>query len=52
MNIVGRLPEVPRIMEAGELAPWVAEFAAELGWKRHTDLTIGGYTACARHFAA
>jgi site-specific recombinase XerD len=39
-------------MEAGELAPWVAEFAAELGSKRHTDLTIGGYTACARHFAA
>jgi integrase/recombinase XerD len=52
MNVVGRLPEVPRIMEAGELAPWVAEFAAELGSKRHTDLTIGGYTACARHFAA
>ena len=52
MNIVGRLPEVPRIMEAGDLAPWVAAFAAELGSQRHTDLTIGGYTACARHFAA
>ena len=43
MNVVGRLPEVPRIMEAGELAPWVAEFATELGSNRHTDLTIGGY---------
>lgn len=52
MNIVGRLPKVPRIMEAGDLAPWVAAFAAELGSQRHTALTISGYTACARHFAA
>jgi integrase/recombinase XerD len=52
MNNVGRQSKIPPIMEAGDLAPWVAAFAAELESLRHTSLTIGGYTACARHFAA
>ena len=52
MNNVGRQSKIPPTMEAGDLAPWVAAFAAELDSLRHTSLTIGGYTACARHFAA
>lgn len=52
MNIIKRSSEVPPVMEAGDLAPWVTAFAAELGSLRHTDLTIRGYTDCARHFAA
>ncbi len=52
MNIIERLPKVPRTMEAGDLGPLVTAFAAELASLRHTDLTISGYTSCARHFAA
>ena len=40
---VGRQSKIPPIMEAGDLAPWVAAFAAELASLRHTSLTIGGY---------
>lgn len=52
MNIVERPARAPRTMEAGDLAPWVAAFADELGSLGHTALTVGGYTDCARHFAA
>lgn len=52
MNIVERPARASRTMEAGGLAPWVAAFAGELGSLGHTSLTIGGYTDCARHFAA
>ena len=30
MNNVGRQSKIPPTMEAGDLAPWVAAFAAEL----------------------
>ena len=52
MNIVERTTRTPRTMEAGDLAPWVATFADELGSLGHTPLTVRGYTDCARHFAA
>ncbi|WP_413992453.1 tyrosine-type recombinase/integrase [Labrys okinawensis] len=52
MSSVERPARVPRTMEGGDLAPWVAAFASELGALSHTPLTIGGYTDCARHFAA
>jgi site-specific recombinase XerD len=52
MNIVERPARAPRTMEAGDLAPWVAAFADELRSLGHTALTVGGYTDCARHFAA
>ena len=52
MSITGIPSKVPPKMEAGDLAPWGAAFATELRSLRHTDLTIGGYTDCARHFAA
>ena len=52
MNKIGFSSKIPAKMEAGELAPWVAAFATELGSLRHTALTVIGYTDCARHFAA
>ncbi len=38
-------------MDAGELAPLVAEFAAHLRAMGHSRLTVEGYNASARHFA-
>ena len=52
MNKIGFSSKIPAQMEAGELAPWVAAFATELGSLRHTALTVLGYTDCARHFGA
>ena len=52
MSKTGIPSKIPPQMEAGELAPWVVSFGAELGSLRHTDLTIRGYVDCARHFAA
>lgn len=40
-----------RSMDAGELAPLVTEFVADLGAQGHSCLTVGGYEASARHFA-
>ena len=40
------------LMDAGFLAPWIAEFASSLKALAHSDLTIGGYTDSGRHFAA
>jgi site-specific recombinase XerD len=39
-------------MEAGDLAPSITAFSAELGTLCHSRLTIKGYDDCARHFAA
>jgi hypothetical protein len=39
-------------MDAGFLAPWIAEFASSLKALAHSDLTIGGYTDSGRHIAA
>lgn len=39
-------------MDAGFLAPLIADFAAALEALDHTGLTIRGYTDSARHFAA
>jgi integrase/recombinase XerD len=52
MSISRSPSKIPPKMEAGDLAPWVAAFSAELVALRHTDLTISGYIDCARHFAA
>jgi hypothetical protein len=40
------------LMDAGFLAPLIAEFASSLKALAHSDLTIGGYTDSGRHFAA
>lgn len=40
-----------RSMDAGEVAPLVAEFAAHLRVLGHSCLTVGAYEASARHFA-
>ena len=45
-------PRVARVMEAGDLAPMVAEYAAELAALDHTRLTVANYADPARHFAA
>jgi site-specific recombinase XerD len=45
-------PKVPRVMEAGDLAPLVAKYAAELAALDHTRLTVANYADPARHFAA
>jgi site-specific recombinase XerD len=42
----------PGPMEAGFLAPLIAEFEASLRVLGHSPLTIRGYTDSARHFAA
>lgn len=39
-------------LDPGPLLPWIDEFAADLAAQRYTPLTIDGYTASARHFAA
>ena len=52
MNVT-RLPsKIPARMEAGDLAPSITAFSAELGTLCHSRLTIKGYDDCARHFAA
>jgi hypothetical protein len=38
-----------RCMDAGELAPLVTEFTRQLSELVHTDLTVRGYEAAARH---
>ena len=40
----------PRIMDAGSLAPLVAEFGHKLKALGHSHLTVMGYDASARHF--
>lgn len=45
-------PRVPRVMDAGDLGPLVAEYAAELEALSHTRLTVANYSDPARHFAA
>jgi integrase/recombinase XerD len=52
MSITRSPSKIPPIMEADDLAPWIAACSAELRTIRHTDLTISGYIDCARHFAA
>lgn len=39
-------------LDPGPLAPWIERFAADLAAQRYSPLTIEGYTASARHFAA
>ena len=52
--MVGTKGKSPKqvLMDAGFLAPWIAEFASSLKALAHSDLTIGGYTDSGRHFAA
>ena len=40
-----------RCMNAGELAPLVAEFTRHLSETGHTDLTVSGFDSAARHLA-
>jgi site-specific recombinase XerD len=47
----GKVPKLGR-MDAGFLAPLIAEFAGSLEALAYSDLTISGYTDSARHFAA
>jgi site-specific recombinase XerD len=39
-------------LDPGPLSPWIDHFAADLSVQRYAPLTIEGYTASARHFAA
>lgn len=39
-------------LDPGPLSPWIEQFAADLAAQRYSPLTIEGYTASARHFAA
>lgn len=39
-------------LDPGPLSSWIDQFADDLAAQRYTPLTIGGYTASARHFAA
>ncbi|MBX4899679.1 tyrosine-type recombinase/integrase [Rhizobium bangladeshense] len=39
-------------LDPGPLSSWIDRFADELAAQRYTPLTIEGYTASARHFAA
>jgi len=41
-----------RFLDPGALSSWIDRFADELAAQRYTPLTIEGYTASARHFAA
>lgn len=41
-----------RFLDPGPLSSWIDRFADELAAQRYTPLTIEGYTASARHFAA
>jgi integrase/recombinase XerD len=45
-------PRVPSVMDAGDLAPVIAVYAAELEALDHTRLTVANCTDPARHFAA
>jgi integrase/recombinase XerD len=47
-----RLPRVPAVMDAGDLAPLIAAYAADLEELGHTRLTVANYADPARHFAA
>src|SRR5262249_16597603 len=40
----------PQTMDAGDLAPLVAEFNSQLAALGHSHLTVSGYDDCARHF--
>ncbi|WP_223814402.1 hypothetical protein [Roseicitreum antarcticum] len=44
MNVIKRQAPAPRTMDAGELTPWVNQFAEELTLLRYSPLTIQGYT--------
>ena len=44
-------PSRPRFMEPGDLAPLIERFATHLSGLGHTDFTVDGYRASARHFA-
>ncbi len=52
MKVIKRSAAAPRTMDAGELTPWVNQFAEELALLRYSPLTIHGYTDSARHFSA
>jgi len=39
-------------LDPGPLSSWIDRFADDLAAQRYTPLTIEGYTASARHFAA
>ena len=52
MVITIRKSPEPAKMDAGVLAPLIAEFEASLEALGHSRLTVGGYTDSARHFAA
>lgn len=39
-------------LDPGPLSPWIDQFAADLAVQRYSPLSIEGYTASARHFAA
>lgn len=39
-------------LDPGPLSTWIDQLADDLAAQRYTPLTIGGYTASARHFAA
>ena len=52
MIITKGKPPKPRLMDAGFLAPLIAEFGSSLEALAHSSLTIRGYTDSARHFAA
>lgn len=47
----GKVPKLV-LMDAGVLAPLIAEFACSLEALAYSDLTIRSYTDSARHFAA
>lgn len=51
VSTTGKTPKLA-LMDAGFLAPWIAEFACSLEALAHSDLTIRGYTDSARHFSA
>jgi site-specific recombinase XerD len=52
MIITKGKPPRPGLMDAGFLAPLIAEFGSSLEALAHSSLTIRGYTDSARHFAA
>ena len=45
-------PRATRVMDAGDLASLIAEYASELEALSHTRLTVANCTDSARHFAA
>jgi integrase/recombinase XerD len=40
-----------QLMEAGDLAPLIAEFTRQLSQEGYADLTVRGYDDAARHLA-